>query len=243
VREEFEISPSELLTAIARSMRNLEAGDGSPMADRVHNLIEGASHSFVHSARPRGVWQKISLTEFSAIYRGEGGNDPTTPVEDVLEEATSLALFAATVGDEVSSEVPRLFEVGELAEGYILDQIASFAADEMAQLAARRFALAARRNAEEAVLPYSPGYCGWNVSGQRALFEALDPEEIGITLNDSFLMSPIKSVSGVLILAPIGAHDFSPSFVCCASCTTLDCQERTAGLRERASSQKGDARA
>jgi hypothetical protein len=81
-----------------------------------------------------------------------------------------------------------------------------------------------------AVLPYSPGYCGWNVTGQRALFAHLDPHELGITLNESCLMHPVKLVSGVLVLAPIEAHDFNPAFPCCATCITLDCQERAATL-------------
>jgi hypothetical protein len=239
MREVFDISPDALLTSVAGSLRHLEATDGSSMAGRVRDLIESAGRQFVSTARPCGVWEQIGPTEFSKVYRGEGGNDPTTPVEVVVEEATSLALFAATVGDEVSSEIPRLFEAGELAEGYILDQVASFAADEMAQIAARRLALATRRGAEEAVLPYSPGYCGWNITGQRALFKALDPGEIGMTLNDSCLMSPIKSVSGVLIQAPIEAHCFSPSFACCASCTTLDCQDRIASIRPGTSPTNG----
>lgn len=234
MREVFEIAPNDLLNAVAQSMRRLEASDGSPMAERVSGLINGAGRDFLDSARPRGVWQKISLSEFDAIYRGDGKNDSDTPLEVVLEDAIALALFAATVGEDVSEKIPKLFDSGELAEGYILDQVASFAADEMAQFATRRFGLSEKLDAGSAVLPYSPGYCGWHVSGQRALFAALEPGEVGITINDSCLMSPIKSVSGVLVLAPAEAHCFSPAFTCCATCTTLDCQERTVGFRQKA---------
>ena len=230
MREVFDVTPNDLLNAVARSMDRLGTSDGSPMADRVRGLIDGAGRTFVETARPRGVWQAISAAEFKGIYDGDGGNDSETPLEVVLEDAVALALFAATAGDEVSRRIPHLFDTGDLAEGYLLDQVASFAADEMAQIAARRFSLSENRSREHAVLPYSPGYCGWHVSGQRALFAALEPAEIGITINDSCLMSPIKSVSGVLVLAPVEAHCISPSFTCCSTCTTLDCQERTAGF-------------
>lgn len=233
MREVFDIGSTELLTTVARSMRDLEARDGSPMADRIRGLIEGAGSTFVETARPSGVWQKISPTDFEAIYHGECENDPDTPLEVVLENAVELALFAVTVGVEVSSRISSSFDAGDLAEGYILDQVASFAADEMAQIATRRFARGEQHGPGHAALPYSPGYCGWNLSGQRALFAALKPEEIGITINESCLMSPIKSVSGVLVLAPVEAHCISPSFTCCSSCTTLDCQERAAGLTAR----------
>ena len=233
MRETFEIAPTELLTAVARSMRNLEAKDGSPMADRVRGLIEGAGGTFVGSARPHGVWESISTADFLTVYLGEGGNDRDTPLEVVLEDAMSLALFAVTVGEEVSGRIPQLFDAGEMAEGYILDQVASFAADEMAQIATGRFGRAEHQGPDQGVLPYSPGYCGWNVSGQRTLFGRLEPAEIGVAINDSCLMSPIKSVSGVLVLAPIEAHVFSPAFTCCSTCTTLDCQERAAALTTR----------
>jgi len=133
----------------------------------------------------------------------------------------------------VSNRITGLFDAGELAEGYILDQVASFAADELAQVAARRFQTESETTPGTAVLPYSPGYCGWNVTGQRALFAHLEPDELAITLNDSCLMHPIKSVSGVLVLAPIEAHDFNPAFPCCVTCTTLDCQERAAAVRSQ----------
>lgn len=203
------------------------------MADRVRGLIEGAGRIFADTARPGGVWQSISATAFEGIYAGEGGNDADTPLELVLQDAVALALFAVTVGEEVSNRISRLFDAGDLAEGYILDQVASFAADEMAQIATQRFARSQQQGLNHGTLPYSPGYCGWNVSGQRALFADLEPEEIGITINDSCLMSPIKSVSGVLVLAPVEAHSFSPAFACCATCTTLDCQERAASLTTR----------
>lgn len=203
------------------------------MAERVRGLIEGAGEAFLSLARPQCVWESIPTTEFLEVYDGEGGNDADTPLELVLEDAGSLALFAVTIGEEVSARIPSLFDDGELAEGYILDQVASFAADELAEVAAKRFAKAEKHSPEHAVLPYSPGYCGWHVSGQRALFARLRPEEIGVTINDSCLMAPIKSVSGVLVSAPAEAHCISPSFTCCATCTTLDCQERTAGFRER----------
>lgn len=231
MREIFEVAPEELLEAIAQSMSSLEASDGSPVADRIRTMIDGAGTSFLEAAAPRGAWQDVSTGDFAGVYRGEGGNDDSTPLELVLEDARGLALFAVTLGEPVSARITRLFSDGEVAEGYILDQVASFAADEMAQQAARRFAAAC--DGDTAVLPYSPGYCGWNVSGQRALFQILNPEEIGITLNESCLMKPLKSVSGVLVAAPIDAHDFSPAFPCCASCTTLACQERVAVLRAR----------
>ena len=83
---------------------------------------------------------------------------------------------------------------------------------------------ATRGRARSAVLAYSPGHRGWHVSGQRALFAALSPEEIGITLNSSCLMQPLKSVSGVLVAGHPDVHDFDDDFPFCSECSTRDCR-------------------
>ena len=232
MREVFEVSPIDLLRSVAEPIRGLEPGDESPAAPQIHSVIERARELFTGTARPRALYEALTAADFEVVYRGESGNDENTPLEQVLEDVASLALFAVTLGEEVSNCITGLFDAGELAEGYILDQVASFAAEELAGIAALRFRAAAGPvDNGSVVLPYSPGYCGWNVTGQRALFANLEPGELGITLNESCLMRPVKSVSGVMVLAPIEAHDFNPAFPCCATCTTLDCQQRAAALR------------
>jgi hypothetical protein len=45
---------------------------------------------------------------------------------------------------------------------------------------------------------YSPGYCGWHVREQKQLFSLLPDNPCGIKLNNSRLMHPVKSVSGII---------------------------------------------
>ncbi len=216
--------------ATDEAVRGLEARSGSPAVEAVQSIIDRSREVFIDGAQPRGLYELLAINDFDQIFRGQGDNDDDTPLENVVDEAVSLALFAVTLGVQISERISALFDAGELAEGYILDQVASFAAEELADIAAHRFQTDSARN-DLAVLPYSPGYCGWFVSGQKALFAHLRPDEIGISLNDSCLMHPTKSVSGVLVLAPVEAHEFSPAFPCCVTCTTLACQERAASLR------------
>ena len=114
----------------------------------------------------------------------------------------------------------------------MLDAVASAGADLLADRLAERYreTLAGRGLKEPRVLPYSPGYCGWPTRGQRPLFDALRPGEIGVTLNDSCLMSPLKSVSGVLVAGPGEAHRFRPDFPFCDDCRTHECGPRMASV-------------
>lgn len=231
MRSYFEVEPQELLAAAADAIDRLAPPTDSPLAPKVRSLIEGARRIFLNAARPRGVYESIDPGAFDEVFRGDGGNDDETALELVLEEAVALALFAVTLGEEVSERINELFAGDNAAQGYVLDQVASIAADQLVQNARWRFAGAEASNDGAAVLPYSPGYCGWNVSGQRALFARLEPADLGISLNESCLMHPIKSVSGVLVAAPIEAHEFDPALPCCAICTTFACRDRVDSIR------------
>jgi hypothetical protein len=83
---------------------------------------------------------------------------------------------------------------------------------------------------EPLVLTYSPGYCGWHITGQRALFARLKPEEIGIKLTASCLMRPLKSVSGVILAGEREAHLFDDSYPFCDECADRPCRARIASL-------------
>jgi len=45
---------------------------------------------------------------------------------------------------------------------------------------------------------YSPGYCGWDVVEQQKLFGLLPQGFCGVSLSASSLMTPIKSISGII---------------------------------------------
>ena len=161
-------------------------------------------------------------------------NDPEAPVATIYPGADDLALLAVTLGVEVSTTITRLFSENDFAFATVFDAVASGGADFLAEVAMRahleRSGLAGGEQSDEASLLYSPGYCGWHVSGQRALFHRLKPERIGIELLESCLMQPSKSVSGVIVTGPAEIHRFVPDFAFCADCATKSCRERIASL-------------
>lgn len=227
MRHEIEFTTAECSPDLEGLVR-LEVGPDARVPERLLRLFEQAMGEFVRLAEPRAILAEISRDEFERLYKGEGLNAPATPLDEIVPRARRLALFAATVGAEVSAEIPSLFARGDPALGYTLDVIASEAASHLADQIAQRFGESSAGG--EAVLPYSPGYCGWHVSGQRRLFEHLHPETIGITLTGSFLMQPLKSVSGVVVAGAPEAHRFKPTYDFCDDCTTHECRRRMASV-------------
>ncbi len=209
---------------------------GEVVSARIEQLYVDARELLAQVAVPVGIVDEVAVDDFAAIYVGEGDNAPVTPVGEMYRRADRLALFAVTLGAEVSREIERRFATNDLAIASMLDATASVAADMLAAAVQDRHAA---RLAEEmgstqdaaavadlGVLRYSPGYCGWHVTGQRRLFAVLRPERINIKLGDSCLMQPLKSVSGVLIAGPKKIHQFRDAYPFCDQCTTRGCRER-----------------
>ena len=218
-------------------LRTQGVPEGYPVPERVEDLVDEARELYETLARPVGLLAGISPSDFLEVYAGDGRNADRSPLPGIAAKAGHLALFAATLGETVSRKIKNLFEKNDAALGCMLDGIASERANSAAYLLGRTLLESLRQNREAdsgtRVMPYSPGYCGWHVSGQQNLFAYLDPGQIGIELNASCLMSPIKSVSGVLVAGPPEVHVFDNDFDFCLDCATWQCRERIASTTHR----------
>lgn len=207
---------------------------GSTPSPRVHALYDEAVGLFYRLARPVAVMAGISSLEFASIYRGDGKNTQEIPLSQIFPQAGALCLLVLTLGQALVQEIERLMMNGDLARGYMLDSTASFCTDQGAKAAERYFLnylqQEGRAGESTRVLLYSPGYCGWHISGQARLFDYLDPGEIGIKLTDTYLMTPLKSVSGVLVAGHKSIHTFKNTFPICRDCRGQTCRQRIAGL-------------
>lgn len=198
--------------------------------ERILELARKACGLYESLAAPRALLAEIRPEDFAEVFRGEGRNASETPLDGILPGASRLVLFATTVGPAVCDEIARLFDANEPALGAMLDSVASEATELASQRVESRLRdrlrLEGGLGPEDGLLAFSPGYCGWHVSGQRRLFAALRPEEIGITLNESCLMRPLKSISGVLVAAPKPVFEFEDDYPFCEACHDHSCLER-----------------
>lgn len=202
---------------------------GSQPSARSAALLQRALELFQTCSEPLGVSESIGPGEFADIYSGQGRNAPDTPLQKIFPRADRLNLFAFTLGARISGEIKRLFQSDDFALGSVLDAVASLAADQAGRVA-EEWVEGQAAGQKNGVLPkallYSPGYCGWHISGQEKLFARLRPEKISISLNASFLMNPLKSISGVLVAGPAAIHQFSEVYPFCAHCKSPTCRER-----------------
>ncbi|MBI5882411.1 MAG: hypothetical protein HZB91_04830 [Elusimicrobia bacterium] len=184
-----------------------------------------AIHLLVRLAAPSAVVREVSPKKFLKVFAGEGFNETPNPLEAVFSGAERLALFAVTLGQPVCDEIDRLFSVNDSTLGCLLDTAASLAADRAAAwVETERHRAWAKEGLRS--LRYSPGYCGWHLSGQKKLLAHLRPGRIGLSLSETLLMTPVKSISGVVAAAPPSLHAFEPGFAFCAACKPKSCCSR-----------------
>ena len=232
MREVVRFSKQEAVPEVREVLAAQGLPEGDALAPRLHRLLDEAMSTAAALVEPRAVCEELSPERFATVLAPLGVPGHDLVVGRVYPRAEGLALFVATLGEALPARIRQLFDEDALAEGWMLDAVASAGADLLAERLAERYRqkLAERGRDDARVLPYSPGYCGWPTRGQRPLFDALRPEEIGVTLNDSCLMSPIKSVSGVLVAGPGAAHRFRPDFPFCEDCRTHECGRRMASV-------------
>jgi len=231
-KKNVAIDLDEIIPQKKAVLRSQGVPEGVSVEERIKKLLSQAMQIFADVAQPEGIISDISVNDFAKIFKGEGKNAPSNPLKNIFPHADRLALFALTMGSEISIKIQQCFNKDDFALGSMLDSVASLAAENAIEIYEEHFV---KNNTipENHVLSYSPGYCGWDISGQKKIFDYLRPEKIGITLNESYLMTPIKSVTGVLIDGKKKIHIFKPNFSFCDDCRHRSCIERMKKIRKK----------
>ena len=148
------------------------------------------------AARCRAVWARFPLAF------GEGELDlgfartASLHLRQHLEGCGEILLFACTAGAEMDRRIARA-KLASPAKGLLMHAIGA----QQVEGACDRLCaqLAGTFPDRQLTDRYSPGYGDLPLSLQREVFAALDCERtIGVTLTDSLLMTPSKSVTAII---------------------------------------------
>ena len=113
-----------------------------------------------------------------------------------LEGCERAVVFAATIGLELDRALIKYNRL-DAAKALFLQALGAERVEALCDAFCAEF--------EGAKMRFSPGYGDLALDTQRALFALLDcPRKLGLTLNESLLMSPSKSVTAIMGLAAKG---------------------------------------
>ena len=118
--------------------------------------------------------------------------------------------------------IKQFFINNDPLKGYVADTIGSELVESTADIVETRITEAIKRLDMNCTNRYSPGYCGWDVSEQHKLFSLLPAGFCGVKLTPSALMTPIKSISGIIGIGPLCRKKEYQ----CSLCDLKDCYKR-----------------
>lgn len=147
------------------------------------------------------IFNGISFHQVEKSLQVEGVSFNIKPIiYRQIRQAEAVALFICTAGPVIGELSHASMKSGDLLKGYVYDVIGSeviiAAADRMQEQLRLKMAATGSGISNR----FSPGYCGWDVAEQHKLFGFFKDNYCGITLTESALMNPVKSVSGIIVI-------------------------------------------
>ena len=219
VRPTLGQAERERLRAIAHSAL---VGEGPAALEDLEAALDEFIRIALDAADPVGAYTILPILETTGesvvTLAGPVSSPMFASLVESCEEPRSLVFSAVTIGPgfDRESAFPR-----PLFDRLVLDVVGSVLAEIAADLVETEWKSEPESRGFECGARISPGYCDWPLEGQQVIFNALDAGAIGINLNPSFVMFPIKSVSSVAVVATR-----VPVTSSCAFCGKDDCEWR-----------------
>lgn len=197
--------------------------------DSVQKLIAEVLDTLLCVIKPKNIYKvfnsKISgnqviLEESCRTLIFESQN-----LADNLAQCSSVILLAATLGIEADKLLQR-YEVLNMAKAAIVQACGAACIEAYCDILQENICKEASAHGKKLYLRprFSPGYGDLPLENQTAIFRALEcTKRIGLTLTESFLMYPTKSVTAFIGLT---ANPLSCHIDKCKDCDFVECEFR-----------------
>ncbi|MBN1862889.1 MAG: hypothetical protein JW790_04535 [Dehalococcoidales bacterium] len=217
LEKQFTVTPEQVCCEMGY------AADSAP-APRVAALIKEHLDGAQPLIKPSYSYllRRIELVFGASVLLEDGAVFHSRTIARLLERADEVAVFALTIGGELEDEAARLAREGFVLQATVLETIGSLYTQQLTDWVETRIEDLAHVRGQTISRRFSPGYCDWDVSQQKTVFHLLRDDCAGISLTDSCLMIPRKSMSGIIGIGDSGITDYNP----CRTCEKHDCVGR-----------------
>jgi len=166
--------------------------------------------------RPMVIWQEVKVlgSREQEIYLENELTLRGGLLPKVLGSAESAVLFAMTIGSTLDQRVNHYTDQGQTLGAFILDSAGSAIMGKVANAEISKIAETYKEKQLSTTFPLGPGHSYWKgLEDIRSIINFLKGDQIGISLTDSNLMLPKKSIAMVM---GIGSNlpDFSNKTHC-----------------------------
>jgi hypothetical protein len=176
---------------------------------------------------PRLVYRASPVTAQGPDWIEAGGERLQIPaIGRLWGPLEAVGAAVCTVGAAIEERVRRLFDAREFPLAVMLDSVGSAAVESLAEYANDLLCQGGIATGQRVTNRVSPGYAGWDVAEQAALFRLCPGEAAGVRLTEGLVMTPLKSISFLVGVGPAARVDHY--FTQCRRCWMTDCAYRRA---------------
>lgn len=224
-KDQFSFSPSDIPVTVENVLLSMQMQLKQADADLI-KLIEQFITACQIIAAPTAAYRIIESPQFDNTLKELKMEGLTFAlgknITNLLKKSEKVLVYAVTIGFEVEKLAKQKMEEGNTLDSFIYDIIGS----EMAENTGILFHQSLEKKMNNIGLKvsnrFSPGYCDWNLNSQHNLFSLLGDLNCGISLTNSSLMIPVKSVSGIIgIGSELKRLDYT-----CRICNDKSCLKR-----------------
>ncbi len=159
----------------------------------------------------KAVYTQVPLKIEGAVVKVLDQAICSKTLSKCLGRSTSAYLFAVSIGSGIDRLIAKYASMST-AECYVVDKIASLYVEEGIEALVDILAQEVKAQHKYLSLRYSAGYGDFDIKNQRLFIEWLDTtKKIGLSLTDSCMLTPIKSVTAIV---GIGEEEQPATYPC-----------------------------
>lgn len=184
---------------------DIESAIGYEPGKTPEHILEIINEAFDEMSVNEGLKAEYKTFQDFSFYNSTKSlkvNDSTFNIKSIIlsqiKKSDEIALFICTAGKLTEDKRKEFIKVEDHLKGYIYDVVGSHTVEAVADYMQNELAESKKTSGLNISNRFSPGYCGWDVAEQQKLFSFFNNNSCGISLSGSSLMSPIKSVSGII---------------------------------------------
>lgn len=202
-------------------MRALGYKDPNSAGDAIRGLVDEHLNAVVAAAEPQVIYCGTAFNITGNRVELPSGHVFTgKTLHQAVGKCDGLVVGLVTLGRKVDKAIAEASSQDAFC-GYLMDVISGLLVEMAAHQFWQHLVGDLSREGYKATSFVSPGAAGFPLVEQRQVFSFLKPERIGVSLTDSCLMEPTKSLTLIMgygkdIVPAKHSHD-------CSTCDMEDC--------------------
>ncbi|MBN2072441.1 MAG: hypothetical protein JW770_00665 [Actinobacteria bacterium] len=193
----------------------------------IKKLLEEKKSLCAGNITPKAIYDtfEIDRVEDEFVYFKSGDIFRGPNVSKILSGSVNAIIFIYTLGSSLDDALKKESSSGDALSTIIMDAISTsllVVLNDYIDEIIRKDGIGEK--GWDSTCRYSPGQHKWTIEEQKKIFGMVDGNRIGVRLNESYLMIPFMSGSGVYGFGPAGKINRTRS--ACDLCPRKDCVGR-----------------